>query len=212
MSEIEQTLDENNEDAEMDEGSEGFEDDSDNIESVYDEEEVNEEEEEDEDEDEDGEEPAEPPQTYLPGKPLEEGEVLECDESAYIMLHQANTGIISSNDYGNRTMLLRFDEISGAPCLSFDIIPDGLGEERTDFPQTTYLISGTQGSHSFTNRLIVMKMSNMQKTQPRSESDSEDSEDEEDTVVKPDLDCAIIHHQGAVNRVRVCFIPLVDEF
>ena len=41
----------------------------------------------------------------------------------------------------------------------------------------------------------------MQKTQP--ESDSEDSEDEDDSVVKPDLECAIIHHQGSVNRVRV---------
>lgn len=49
-------------------------------------------------------------------------------------------------------------------------------------------------------------MSNMQKTQPRSESDSEDSEDDEDTVIKPNLDCAIIHHQGAVNRVRVCHL------
>lgn len=45
-----------------------------------------------------------------------------------------------------------------------------------------------------------MKMSNMQKTQP--ESDSEDSDDEE-TTLKPDLECAIIHHQGSVNRVRV---------
>ena len=90
---------------------------------------------------------------------------------------------------------------SGAPCLSFDIIPDGLGAERTAFPHTAYLLSGTQASTSFTNRLIVMKMSNMQKTQP--ESDSEDSEDEDDSVVKPDLECAIIHHQGSVNRVRV---------
>ena len=87
--------------------------------------------------------------------------------------------------------------------MSFDIIPDGLGAERNDFPHTAYLISGTQASHSFTNRLIVMRMSNMQKTQPRSDSDSEDSEDEEEETIKPDLDCAIIHHQGAVNRVRV---------
>lgn len=90
----------------------------------------------------------------------------------------------------------------GAPCLSFDIIPDGLGEERNNFPHTAYLISGTQAPTSFTNRLIVMKMSNMQKTQPRDDSDSEDSEDEEENI-KPDLECAIIHHQGSVNRVRV---------
>lgn len=95
--------------------------------------------------------------------------------------------------------------ISGAPCLSFDIIPDGLGKERTEFPHTAYLVAGTQAAHSFTNRLIVMKMSNMQKTQPPTESDSEDEDDdeEEEQELKPDLDCAIIHHQGAVNRVRV---------
>lgn len=92
----------------------------------------------------------------------------------------------------------------GAPCLSFDIIPDGLGAERSDFPHTAYLLSGTQASTDFTNRLIVMKMSNMQKTQPESDSeDSDDDDDDEDTMMKPDLECAIIHHQGSVNRVRV---------
>lgn len=34
-----------------------------------------------------------PQQTYLPGKPLEEGEELVCDENAYLMFHKANTGI-----------------------------------------------------------------------------------------------------------------------
>ena len=87
--------------------------------------------------------------------------------------------------------------------MSFDIIPDGLGAERSEFPHTTYLIAGTQAATSFTNRLIVMKMSNMQKTQPKEESDSEDSEDEDEGDIKPDLECAIIHHQGSVNRVRV---------
>ncbi|KZS12453.1 glutamate-rich WD repeat-containing protein 1 [Daphnia magna] len=125
-----------------------------------------------------------PQQTYLPGKPLEEGEELVCDENAYLMFHKANTG---------------------APCLSFDIIPDGLGAERTDFPHTAYLLSGTQASTEFTNRLIVMKMSNMQKTQPESDSEDSDEEDEE-TTMKPDLECAIIHHQGSVNRVRMCVV------
>lgn len=36
-----------------------------------------------------------PQQTYLPGKPLEEGEELVCDENAYLMFHKANTGIVS---------------------------------------------------------------------------------------------------------------------
>merc|ERR1712142_1275826 len=40
---------------------------------------------------------------YLPGKPMEEGEELTFDKSAYKMYHAVTTG---------------------APCLSFDIIPD----------------------------------------------------------------------------------------
>lgn len=46
-------------------------------------------------------------QVYLPGQPLEEGEELTCDPSAYVMYHQAQTS---------------------SPCLSFDVIPDSLGK------------------------------------------------------------------------------------
>lgn len=47
------------------------------------------------------------PEVYLPGKPIEQGEELTCDPSAYLMYHQAQTS---------------------APCLSFDVIPDALGK------------------------------------------------------------------------------------
>lgn len=68
---------------------------------------------------------------YLPGKPLKEGEELVCDESAYVMLHQAHTG---------------------APCLSFDIIADDLGQNRDAFPMTAYMVAGTQASKAHVNR------------------------------------------------------------
>lgn len=68
---------------------------------------------------------------YLPGKPLEEGEELVCDESAYVMLHQARTG---------------------APCLSFDIIPDNLGATRDAFPMTSYIAAGTQAAKAHINK------------------------------------------------------------
>lgn len=32
---------------------------------------------------------------YLPGKPLDKGEVLECDESVYLMRHECKAGKVS---------------------------------------------------------------------------------------------------------------------
>lgn len=34
---------------------------------------------------------------YLPGKPLEKGEVLECDESVYLMRHECKAGQFGFN-------------------------------------------------------------------------------------------------------------------
>ncbi|EDV38198.2 uncharacterized protein Dana_GF13839 [Drosophila ananassae] len=127
-----------------------------------------------------------PREVYLPGKTLADDEELVCDESAYLMLHQASTG---------------------APCLSFDIIPDELGESRESFPLTAYVVAGTQAAHNHTNNLIVMKLSNLQKTQD-DEDEEDELEDDQDDVVdsvelkKPHMSCALIKHQGCVNRVR----------
>lgn len=118
-------------------------------------------------------------EVYLPGKPLEEGEQLVCDQSAYVMLHQAQTG---------------------APCLSFDIIQDQLGANRDSYPLTSYLVCGTQAARTHVNHLIVMRMSNLQKT---GEEESDEEDDEDDESKRPQMNCALIKHQGSVNRVRV---------
>lgn len=83
------------------------------------------------DEGEENEGVEETPKTYLPGQPLKEDEQLVCDQSAYVMLHQAQTG---------------------APCLSFDIVNDNLGNNRDQFPMTAYLVSGTQASSAHLNK------------------------------------------------------------
>lgn len=70
-------------------------------------------------------------QVYLPGKQLDADEELVCDESAYVMLHQARTG---------------------APCLSFDIVRDQLGENRDAFPQSCYIVAGTQAAKAHVNK------------------------------------------------------------
>ncbi|EDW85694.1 uncharacterized protein Dwil_GK23014 [Drosophila willistoni] len=128
-------------------------------------------------------------EVYLPGQKLAEDEELVCDESAYVMLHQASTG---------------------APCLSFDIIPDELGKGRESFPLTAYIVAGTQAARTHVNNLIVMKMSNLHKTQEDDDDDEdeEELEDDQDEVAnkeelkKPQMTCALIKHQGCVNRVR----------
>lgn len=83
------------------------------------------------DEDESKEVKTELSQVYLPGKPLEADEELVCDESAYVMLHQARTG---------------------APCLSFDIVRDQLGENREAFPMSCYIVAGTQAAKAHVNK------------------------------------------------------------
>ncbi|XP_028409160.1 glutamate-rich WD repeat-containing protein 1-like [Dendronephthya gigantea] len=120
------------------------------------------------------------PQVYLPGGPMEEGEELNFDSSAYKMYHQVQCG---------------------APCLSFDIIPDNLGDNRTEFPMTMYLAAGTQSESSKQNYLIVLKMSDLQEMEEE-QSDEEDAIDDE-----PDLTMGQIKHNGAVNRVKFANIP-----
>ncbi|KAK9891928.1 hypothetical protein WA026_017412 [Henosepilachna vigintioctopunctata] len=122
-------------------------------------------------------------EVYLPGKPLDEGEELVCDETAYVMLHQAQTG---------------------APCLSFDIIEDKLGHNRETFPLTAYIVGGTQAQKNHPNNIIVMKLHNLHKTIKSNEEDEDDNElsDDEDEVQQPNMVPASIKHIGGVNRIR----------
>lgn len=99
--------------------------------------------------------------------------------------------------------------MTGAPCLSFDVIEDDIGANRGDFPVTCFVVAGTQAPSAKENNIIVMKMSNLHRTLQKDASDSEDesseeSEDEEEDETKvPRLDYASIAHFGCVNRIRV---------
>ncbi|XP_011647669.1 glutamate-rich WD repeat-containing protein 1 [Pogonomyrmex barbatus] len=120
---------------------------------------------------------------YLPGQALQEGEELIVDKSAYRLLHHAQ---------------------SGAPCLSFDVIPDDLGNSRESYPLSMYIVAGTQAAKTHVNNLLVMKMSNLHSNKQHSEdseSESSDSEDE-DEEHEPMMSVASIKHQGCINRVR----------
>lgn len=99
--------------------------------------------------------------------------------------------------------------------MSFDVLPDQLGDDRTSYPLTCYIVAGTQAQRAHTNSVIVMKMGNLHRNKEakpakedadeKSDSDSDsDSEDDSDADKAPELEAAMIKHTGSVNRIRVC--------
>jgi ribosome assembly protein RRB1 len=98
---------------------------------------------------------------------LAEDEELDYSNEAYTMFHRLNVEW---------------------PCLSFDIINDLMGLYRTEFPMTSYIVAGSQASQNFQNRLYVLKMSNLLKTQNDSDSEYEDEEENEEESDEYDSD------------------------
>jgi len=132
-----------------------------------------------EEEDEGG--PSDARETWDPmERPLEEGETLNYDSSAYTMFHR-----------------LRPEW----PSLSVDVIRDNLGARRTKFPLTAFLVTGSQANRGDKNKLTVMKVADMHKTQ-NDEKDSDDSEDEDGLDDDPTLLTRETPHPGCTNRVR----------
>ncbi|XP_061918495.1 glutamate-rich WD repeat-containing protein 1 [Entelurus aequoreus] len=128
---------------------------------------------------------------YVPGiEPLQPGERLEMDQSAYRMYHECQTG---------------------APCLSFDILKDNNGDGREDFPLSMLLCAGTQADKAMANRLLIMRMHNLHGTEKAkkeedeesSEESSEEEDEDEGASKKPLMELAMMPHFGAINRVRV---------
>jgi len=83
------------------------------------------------------------------------------------------------------------------PCLSFDILRDGLGDQREEFPLTAYTVAGTQADTTqpdVHNSLLVMKMSQMHRTQHDSDDSAEES-DSDDAGPGPGV-CPQIYKTG----------------
>lgn len=84
-------------------------------------------------------------EVFIPGvHQLGKDEILEPDESVYLMRHSMNVNW---------------------PCLSFDVLRDNLGDERQRFPATAYIVAGTQADTAKSNEISVYKMSSLHKTQ-----------------------------------------------
>lgn len=122
---------------------------------------------------------------YVPGMDaLQPGEELEMDRSAYRMYHECQTG---------------------APCLSFDVLRDGDGDGREQYPLSMLLCAGTQADTALANRLLVMRMHNLYGTEKDTEEESseeESDEEEEAEQKKPQMELAMLPHYGGINRVR----------
>lgn len=85
------------------------------------------------------------PEAFIPGThKLGPDEILEPDDSVYIMLHPMKVNW---------------------PCLSFDILRDNLGDERQRYPATAYVVTGTQAETMKDNEIVVHKMSSLHRTQ-----------------------------------------------
>ncbi|KAI9003573.1 WD40-repeat-containing domain protein [Gaertneriomyces semiglobifer] len=134
----------------------------------------------------DEDEAAEDFKVYLPGQALEADEELVADHTTYEMLH---------------TLSVEW------PCLSFDVLRDNLGQNRSAFPMTTYVVSGSQADKAKDNKLYVMKLSQMSRTKQYDDDEVEDDDDDVDE--DPILENKIIPHQGGVNRIRV--MPHVES-
>jgi len=68
---------------------------------------------------------------------------------------------------------------------------------------TCYLVSGTQAERAHVNNIIVMKMSNLHGTNQQNEECDDDDDDDDDDEKDPELETALIKHNGSINRIRV---------
>ncbi|KAJ3507183.1 hypothetical protein NLJ89_g6454 [Agrocybe chaxingu] len=130
------------------------------------------------------------PRVFIPGRhTLEKDEILEPDESVYIMLHKMGVAW---------------------PCLSFDVLRDNLGDERQRLPATVYVVAGTQADVAKNNEVVVYKMSSLHRTQKDgndSDSDNDDDDNDDDLDEDAVIESRSIPHVGGVNRVRAQPLP-----
>ncbi len=129
--------------------------------------------------------------TFMPGRhKLAAGETLAPDVTAYKMLHALE---------------------SPWPCLSLDIIPDGLGDSRSTYPATMYAVAGTQAAREREkdNQILVMKLSSLNRMEKN--PDDSDDEDDGDDDTEPILETRPIPLTSCTNRIRAHQAPQVNH-
>lgn len=132
------------------------------------------------------------PGTFIVGRTkLDPGQTLSPDTTTYRMLHNLTTPW---------------------PCLSFDIIPDNLGDNRSVYPATMYTVAGTQADSAKANdnSLLVMKFSGLSKMDGENGDESSDDDDDDDEDADPILESKSIPLSSTVNRIRAHQCPAQD--
>lgn len=130
------------------------------------------------------------PEFYLPHRsaPLGPDEVMEADPSVYEMLHNVNMPW---------------------PCLTLDVLPDNLGQERRTFPASIYVTTATQASKARDNEIITMKISSLAKTLVKNDDDDYDESEDDDDHVDPIMMSECLPLKSTTNRMRVS--PFAQE-
>ena len=129
------------------------------------------------------------PSPFIVGRTkLEPGQTLAPDPSTYEMLHNLSTPW---------------------PCLSFDVVRDGLGDGRKVYPATMYTVAGTQADSlkSEENELMVMKFSGLSRMERQDDDSSDDEDDDEDEDADPVLESKSIPLASTTNRIRAHQTP-----
>ncbi|VEL32067.1 unnamed protein product, partial [Protopolystoma xenopodis] len=131
------------------------------------------------------------PTVYVSGcsKILDDGEELVMDKSAYRLYSKLDLE---------------------SSCLSFDIIPDNLGNNRicevNGESVSLYLLVGSQACRRSLNKLSILRLegiSPMTKNDPDSESTEDDESGSSDNEnCEQEIEAASIRHNGTVNRVK----------
>lgn len=127
------------------------------------------------------------PSLYLPhkSKPLGPDEVLEADPTVYEMLHNVNLPW---------------------SCLTVDVLPDNLGDERRSFPASMSITTATQAPKAKDNELMILKLSQLSKTLVKDgneDNESDDDEDEDNDGSDPIMESETIPLRDTTNRIRV---------
>ncbi|OAR02054.1 hypothetical protein LLEC1_04326, partial [Akanthomyces lecanii] len=131
--------------------------------------------------------------TFIVGRnKLEPGQVLTPDLTTYEMLHNLTTPW---------------------PCLSFDIVKDGLGDNRKAYPATMYSVTGTQADYkkSNDNQLMVIKFSGLSKMNKDGGGGGDESDsDDDDEDAEPILESKSIPLTSTTNRIRTHQVPAAE--